>query len=78
MTAEPTPVVVASPVASIVATSGHEPRPGVIALLPEIFVFAIAFIGAAVFSTSSGLKIHRKVVWLINSTEALGGIGYIL
>ena len=28
--------------------------------------------------TASGLKIDRKLVWLINSTEALGGIGYIL
>lgn len=27
---------------------------------------------------STGLQIARKVVWLINSTEALGGIGYIL
>ncbi|MCG6203993.1 hypothetical protein LPW26_05055 [Rhodopseudomonas sp. HC1] len=26
----------------------------------------------------TGLQIARKVVWLINSTEALGGIGYIL
>jgi 3-phenylpropionate/cinnamic acid dioxygenase small subunit len=26
----------------------------------------------------AGLKIRRKVIWLINSTEALGGIGYIL
>jgi len=28
--------------------------------------------------TAAGLKIRQKLVWLINSTEALSGIGYIL
>ena len=28
--------------------------------------------------TASGLRIERKVIRLVNSTEALGGIGYIL
>ena len=62
--------------ASIVATSGHEPRPGVIALLPEIFVFAVAFIGAAVFSTSSGLKIHRLGAMLVQSFRELNLLIY--
>ncbi|QKV18170.1 TrkH family potassium uptake protein [Oricola thermophila] len=62
--------------ASVVATSGHEMRPGVIALLPEILVFSVAFLGAAVFSTASGLKIHRLGAMLVQSRRELNLLIY--
>lgn len=62
--------------ASVVATSGHETRPGVIALLPEIFVFSVALVGAAVFSTASGLKVHRLGAMLIQSFRELSLLIY--
>ncbi len=45
--------------ASIVSTSGIEPRPGVIALLPELLVLFLVLAGASVFSTSGGIKLYR-------------------
>jgi trk system potassium uptake protein TrkH len=62
--------------ASVISTSGHEPRPGVIALLPEILVFSLAFIGAAVFSTASGLKVHRLGAMLVQSFRELSLLIY--
>lgn len=62
--------------ASVVATSGHETRPGVIALLPEVFVFAVAMVGAAVFSTASGLKVHRLGAMLVQSFRELSLLIY--
>ncbi|WP_421850244.1 potassium transporter TrkG [Oricola sp.] len=62
--------------ASIVSTSGLESRPGVIALLPETLVFSVAFFGAAVFSTSSGLKVHRLGAMLVQSVRELSLLIY--
>lgn len=45
--------------ASIVSTSGIEPRPGVIAILPELLVLFLVLAGASVFSTSGGIKLYR-------------------
>jgi len=44
---------------SLVATSGIETRPGVIALLPNIVVLAVIFVGAGIYSTAGGVKIFR-------------------
>ncbi|MAZ15339.1 MAG: hypothetical protein CL535_03270 [Ahrensia sp.] len=62
--------------ASVVATSGHEPRPGIIALVPEILIFPVAFVGAAVFSTASGLKMHRLGAMLVQSFRELNLLIY--
>ena len=62
--------------ASVVSTSGHEIRPGVIALLPEMLVFSIAFLGAAIFSTASGLKIHRLGAMIVQSLRELNLLIY--
>ncbi|GAB4353191.1 MAG: potassium transporter TrkG [Oricola sp.] len=62
--------------ASVISTSGHEIRPGVIALLPEILVFSVAFLGAAVFSTASGLKVHRLGAMLVQSFRELNLLIY--
>jgi trk system potassium uptake protein TrkH len=62
--------------ASVISTSGHEIRPGVIALLPEILVFSIAFLSAAVFSTASGLKVHRLGAMLVQSLRELNLLIY--
>jgi trk system potassium uptake protein TrkH len=62
--------------ASVIATSGHEVRPGIIALLPEVLVFSAAFVGAAVFSTASGLKMHRLGAMLIQSFRELNLLIY--
>ena len=45
--------------ASLVATSGMESRPGILALLPDILVLAVIFVGGGVYSTSGGVKIFR-------------------
>lgn len=45
--------------ASIVSTSGIEPRPGVISAIPELVVLFLVLAGASVFSTSSGIKLYR-------------------
>jgi len=62
--------------ASVISTSGHSIRPGVIALLPEIMVFSIAFVSAAVFSTASGLKVHRLGAMLVQSIRELNLLIY--
>ncbi|WP_193178207.1 TrkH family potassium uptake protein [Oricola nitratireducens] len=62
--------------ASVISTSGHEIRPGVIALLPEVLVFSITFLGAAVFSTASGLKVHRLGAMLVQSFRELSLLIY--
>ena len=62
--------------ASVTSTSGLEARPGVIALLPETLVFTVAFFGAAVFSTASGLKIHRLGAMLVQSLRELSLLIY--
>jgi trk/ktr system potassium uptake protein len=62
--------------ASVISTSGHESRPGVIALLPEMLVFSSAFVGAAVFSTASGLKIHRVGAMLVQAFRELSLLIY--
>ncbi len=55
---------------SLVATSGIETRPGVIALLPNILVLAVIFVGAGVYSTSGGVKIFRiGAMWIYAIAE---------
>ncbi|MCR9134602.1 MAG: hypothetical protein NXI27_01305 [Alphaproteobacteria bacterium] len=55
---------------SLVATSGIETRPGVIALLPNIVVLAVIFVGAGVYSTSGGVKIFRiGAMWIYTIAE---------
>jgi trk system potassium uptake protein TrkH len=55
---------------SLVATSGIETRPGVIALLPNIVVLAVIFVGAGVYSTSGGVKIFRiGAMWVYTLAE---------
>ncbi|WP_136657326.1 TrkH family potassium uptake protein [Nitratireductor sp. XY-223] len=55
---------------SLVATSGIETRPGVIALLPSVVVLAIIFVGAGVYSTSGGVKVFRiGAMWVYTIAE---------
>ena len=55
---------------SLVATSGIETRPGVMALLPDIVVLAVIFVGAGVYSTSGGVKIFRiGAMWVYAIAE---------
>ena len=55
---------------SLVATSGIETRPGIIALLPNILVLAVIFVGAGVYSTSGGVKIFRiGAMWIYAIAE---------
>ncbi|MCY6380744.1 hypothetical protein [Hoeflea prorocentri] len=55
---------------SLVATSGIETRPGVIALLPNIVVLAVIFVGAGVYSTSGGVKVFRiGAMWVYTVAE---------
>ena len=55
---------------SLVATSGIETRPGIIALLPNILVLAVIFVGAGVYSTSGGVKIFRiGAMWTYTVAE---------
>ncbi|HMQ58057.1 MAG TPA: hypothetical protein PKE65_05875, partial [Rhizobiaceae bacterium] len=44
---------------SLVSTTAIETRPGVIGLLPEIFVLTVVLFGASAFATSGGLKLVR-------------------
>ena len=44
---------------SLVATSGLETRPGVIALMPPIAALIVVFVGASLFSTTGGVKLYR-------------------
>lgn len=55
---------------SLIATSGIETRPGVMALLPNIVVLAVIFVGAGVYSTSGGVKIYRiGAMWVYAIAE---------
>lgn len=55
---------------SLVATSGIETRPGVVALLPNILVLAVIFVGAGAYSTSGGVKIFRiGAMWVYAIAE---------
>ena len=47
--------------ASLVATSGIESRPGFLALLPDVALLMIVFVGASLFSTTGGVKLYRVV-----------------
>lgn len=44
---------------ALVATSGLETRPGVLALVPDVFVLLMVFAGASLFSTTGGVKLYR-------------------
>ena len=44
---------------SLVATSGLETRPGIIALLPDVFVLTLVFAGGSLFSSTGGVKLYR-------------------
>ncbi|MEM6461646.1 MAG: hypothetical protein AAF724_07005 [Pseudomonadota bacterium] len=55
---------------SLVATSGIETRPGVMALLPNIVVLAVVFVGAGVYSTTGGVKVFRiGTMWIYTIAE---------
>ena len=45
--------------AALVATSGLETRPGIVALLPSILTLTVVFAGASLFSTTGGVKLYR-------------------
>ena len=47
--------------ASLVATSGIESRPGLLALLPDVALLMVVFVGASLFSTTGGVKLYRLV-----------------
>ena len=44
---------------ALVATSGLETRPGVLALVPDVLVLLVVFAGASLFSTTGGVKLYR-------------------
>jgi trk system potassium uptake protein TrkH len=61
---------------SLVATSGIETRPGVIALLPAVLVMIIVMIGASVYSTTGGIKYYRLATMTIFARAELNRLIY--
>ena len=61
---------------SLVATSGIESRPGVIALWPELVVLMIVLIGGGIYSTTGGFKIYRIVAMAVHSARELNQLIY--
>ena len=61
---------------SLVATSGIESRPGVIALWPDIIVLVIVVIGGGIYSTTGGFKIYRIVAMGYHSARELTRLIY--
>jgi trk system potassium uptake protein TrkH len=57
--------------ASVVSTAGIETRPGVIALMPSLFVVFIILCGASIFSTAGGIKFYRLAGMLAHSWREL-------
>ncbi|MDP2121496.1 MAG: potassium transporter TrkG [Hoeflea sp.] len=62
--------------ASLVATSGIESRPGVIALWPDIVVLAIVLVGGGIYSTTGGVKVYRVVAMAVHSGRELNRLIY--
>lgn len=61
---------------SLIATSGIESRPGVIALWPEIIVLLVVLIGGGIYSTTGGFKIYRVAAMGIHSLRELNRLVY--
>lgn len=61
---------------SLVATSGIESRPGVIALWPDIIVLLIVLVGGGIYSTTGGIKIYRVAAMVIHSARELNHLIY--
>ena len=61
---------------SLVATSGIESRPGVIALWPDIIVLMIVLIGGGIYSTTGGFKIYRIAAMAMHSGRELNRLIY--
>lgn len=61
---------------SLVATSGIETRPGVIALLPALLVMMIVMVGACVYSTTGGIKYYRLATMAIFARVELNRLIY--
>lgn len=61
---------------SLVATSGIESRPGVIALWPEVVVLLVVLIGGGIYSTTGGFKIYRISAMAVHSARELNRLVY--
>jgi len=61
---------------SLVATSGIESRPGVIALWPDLIVLMIVLVGGGIYSTTGGFKIYRVVAMAVHSARELNQLIY--
>jgi trk system potassium uptake protein TrkH len=61
---------------SLVATSGIESRPGVIALWPEILVLIVVLVGGGIYSTTGGFKIYRVSAMAIHAARELNRLIY--
>ncbi len=61
---------------SLIATSGIESRPGVIALWPEVMVLLVVLIGGGIYSTTGGFKIFRISAMAVHSTRELNRLIY--
>ena len=61
---------------SLVATSGIESRPGVIALWPDLIVLMIVLVGGGIYSTTGGFKIYRIVAMAVHSARELNQLIY--
>ncbi|MCY0153377.1 hypothetical protein OEG86_15255 [Hoeflea alexandrii] len=76
--AELGPIFVESLLAStsLVATSGIESRPGVIALWPDIVVLMIILVGGGIYSTTGGFKVYRVAAMAVHSARELNQLIY--
>lgn len=61
---------------SLIATSGIESRPGVIALWPDIIVLVIVLVGGGIYSTTGGFKIYRIGAMAAHSWRELNQLIY--
>jgi trk system potassium uptake protein TrkH len=61
---------------SLIATSGIESRPGVIALWPEVLILLIVLVGGGIYSTTGGFKIYRISAMAIHSARELNRLVY--
>jgi trk system potassium uptake protein TrkH len=61
---------------SLVATSGIESRPGVIALWPDLIVLMIVLVGGGIYSTTGGFKLYRIVAMAVHSARELNQLIY--
>ncbi|KGF66994.1 hypothetical protein LL06_24860 [Hoeflea sp. BAL378] len=62
--------------ASLIATSGIESRPGVIALWPDIIVLVVVVVGGGIYSTTGGFKVYRIVAMAVHSARELNQLIY--